>query len=732
MVAQRKFFYGVLERAKERANEVAKEFSKSRPPASDMQAPAGEPIPSLLAIASELLGANAGAIDGVAGSPFDTPGAVTELGRRYQLSATLQRRQAARLRKSDFPVLVTLKDGSGRLLTGRSADRGFVCRGAAGRYEISAQTLAREETGSLLQLGKLGLDPEGKGAASEGRDDPLRLVFEYLFAHRRKLIVEMLLAAAFSNLMLVALPVYTGLVYDRVIPHNAIDTLWAVSVGIVVALASDLAMRSMRMKLQDAMAAQASAALQSRAVGRMLTVRFSDAPRSAAAFLMRLREIENLAQLAPAFMAGVLVDIPFLVFVFGLIWADGGPTVFAPLAGAVLVGVAYEAASHLSMEQQLRSSRLSQEQTNRLTEAIESLESVKTSRAELRMLRRFETLYDEYAYSAHISRLWSGLSSYASMTVGQFMIVMVMLIGVYRISAGAMTLGELSSCSLLVGRVITPIGQVVAVLHKLRQSREVYKTLKSVGSADRQEEAGDDASLGAPREGAISVRNLTFGYQSGMRQLNGVSFDIRPGERVALIGRSGSGKSTLLKLLVRLLEPEEGAIQIDGLDARQYVPADLRSSLGLMSQAGALFDGDLLSNMTFGLRAPAPDAIAAAARISGVHDFAARHPKGFSLQVGPRGAALSGGERQSVLLGRLLLANPKILLLDEPTASMDTSMETRVVRDLKQYLGPRTLIVATHRAPVLELVDRIIWLDGGRIVADGAKSDVLKRMSGAA
>ena len=696
------------------------------------KAAAGESITSLLAIAAEMMGTSPGPMEEVKGEPHDTPGAVEDLGRRYRLSAALQRRQAATLRKSDFPVLVTLKDGSGRLLTGRTPAKGFLGRGAAGAYEISAQALAQEETGSFLKLGKLGIEPEGEKGRSEGRDDPLRQVFEFLLAHRRKLIVEMLLAAAFSNLMLVALPVYTGLIYDRVIPHNATDTLWAVSIGIVIALIGDLAMRSMRMKLQDAMAAQASAALQSRAVRRMLSVRFADAPRSPAGFLMRLREIENLAQLAPAFMAGVLVDTPFLVFVFGLIWADGGPTVFAPVLGAVIVGVAYEAASHLGMKQQLRSSRLSQEQTNRLTEALESLESVKTSRAELAMLRRFETLYDEYAYAAHVSRLWSGLSSYASMTVGQFMIVMVMLIGVYRISAGAMTLGELSSCSLLVGRVITPIGQVIAVLHKLRQSREIYKTLQSVGSAERQEEAGDDASLGAPREGAISVRNLSFGYQSGLRQLNGVSFDIRPGERVALIGRSGSGKSTLLKLLVRLLEPEEGAIQIDGLDARQYAPADLRASLGLMSQAGALFDGDLLSNLTFGLRAPAREAIAEAARISGVHDFAARHPKGLSLQVGPRGARLSGGERQAVLLGRTLLANPKTLLLDEPTASMDTSMEMKLVRDLKQHLGPRTLVVATHRAPVLELVDRIIWLDGGRIVADGAKADVLKRMSGAA
>ena len=206
---------------------------------------------------------------------------------------------------------------------------------------------------------------------------------------------------------------------------------------------------------------------------------------------------------------------------------------------------------------------------------------------------------------------------------------------------------------------------------------------------------------------------------------------IQPGERVGIVGRSGSGKSTLLRLIARLAEPDKGSILLDDFDVRQYAPSDLRQALGYMGQTAGLVDDTLMKNLTFGLQID-PEHFNPLTQLTGVADFAAGHPGGFGMQVGPRGERLSGGERQSVALARTLLANPRALFLDEPTSSMDTMLETRLVKNMEDVIGPRTLIVATHRAPVLQLVDRIFWLDSGRLVADGPKAEVFKRMSGVA
>ena len=383
--------------------------------------------------------------------------------------------------------------------------------------------------------------------------------------------------------------------------------------------------------------------------------------------------------------------------------------------------------------EQSRSMRLAQAQTNQLIETVEGLETVKTTRTERRVIGRFEKISDEFAYSSHITRLWHSIAGYANVTVGQAMIVMVMMIGAYQIADGVMTVGGLSACTLLVGRVISPIGQLVMVVHRMHQSQATLKTL-SEGAVGRAEAAGDTSgAVQAPRVCSIRLSAVSFSYPGQTTsQLDNVGFTIKPGERVAIIGRSGSGKSTLLKLLTRLIEPDRGSVLVDEMDARQYEPSDLRRAIGYMGQTPGLFDDTLLANLSLGLDAIDPAHLDAMVRLAGVADFASRHPSGFALKVGPRGERLSGGERQSVALARLLLSTPRVLVLDEPTSSMDTMLESRLVRDLKTHIGDRTLIVATHRAPILELADRLIWLDSGKVVADGPKAEVLKRLSGIA
>jgi ATP-binding cassette, subfamily C, bacterial LapB len=484
---------------------------------------------------------------------------------------------------------------------------------------------------------------------------------------------------------------------------------------------------------QDALASAASAAIQASVVRRLLEVKMADAPRSAGAIALRLRNLDGLTQLVPQLLTGIAVDIPFLFLVFALLWLNGGPVALAPILGIAVLLVVHHWAHLGSEAEQVRSNALMQLQSNRLTEAVEVLETIKSTRTERKTLNRFERIFDEFAYSSHVVPLWQGLASYANVTIGQMMVATVLIIGAYEISAGSMTVGGLSTCTLLVGRIISPIGQLVTIIHRMFQSRAILKSLADDARATGEIAGDDSGALGAPTECALRLNNVSFSYSGqGSSQIENLSTTIRAGERVAIVGRSGSGKSTLLRLIARFAEPDRGSVLVDDFDVRQYAPSDLRQALGYMGQSPGLVDDTLMRNLTLGQQTLDEEHFGRVMRLTGVADFAASHPRGFGMVVGPRGERLSGGERQSVALARVLLATPRAFVLDEPTSSMDTMLEARLVRDLNAYIGKRTLIVATHRAPVLELVDRIIWLDSGRLIADGPKADVLKRMSGAA
>ena len=690
------------------------------------EAPPAEPLARLLNEAPAIWGSRR--VAGRADERLESPEAANAYAAGRGLETRLETRRAATLGPADLPGIVLTSAGAGRLLLARRGDV-FEARGARGDYAISLEVLAREEMGSVVLLREKTADVSEEDEVG----DPAEGVMRHMWMRQRGLLFQLWLAAAFSNMMLLALPIYTGLVYDRVIPHSAFDTLWAISIGVALALLADLVMRGVRLKLQDALSARASAAIQARVSRRLMEARMCDAPRSAGAVTMRLREIDNLTQIAPMFMTGLLIDAPFLALVFVLIYIDGGPVLFAPLLGLASLWAIHQLTHRAAKVEQAKVTRLANLQTNTMIEAIDNLEAVKLARVEGRMIGRFERIFDEYSHASHVVKLWNGVGAYANLSVGQFMVVLVMVIGVYQVSSGAMTMGGLSSCSLLAGRIINPMGQLIVVMHKMMQSRATLKALTE-GGASRAETAGDvSGALGAPSRGALRLQGVGFNYPGQTSpQLNDVSFSVQPGERVAIIGRSGSGKTTLLRLLTRLLEPDRGAVLIDEIDARQYAPSDIRRSFGFMSQSPGLFDDTLAANLELGGGALDAAVIEEVAKLTGVADFASRHPNGYSMPVGARGERLSGGERQSVALARLLLADPLAIVLDEPTAAMDTMLEARFVHDFKAYLGARTLIVATHRAPILELVDRLIWLDGGKVIADGPKAEVLRRMSGAA
>jgi ATP-binding cassette subfamily C protein LapB len=669
---------------------------------------------------------------------IDSPEALVSFAAVNDIEILFENRPIASLVAEDLPAVMLTNDGMGRMLLARQG-RAFVARHGGKNYLIDKDALAAEEAGTVFLVRPRGSAPVGNIAelvsdlAGPDSVDPVRGILSFMTARYRKLVVQLLVAAAFSNLMLLALPIYSGLIFDRVIPHSAFDTLWAISIGVMLALTADIAVRWVRLKIQDALASAASAALQASVMRKLLEARMSEAPRSAGAIALRLRNLDGMTQLVPQLVTGVAVDVPFLLLVFALLWLNGGAVVLAPILGISVLAAVHHWSNIGAEAEHVRSAALAQLQANRLTETVEVLETIKATRTELNVLNRFERVFDEFAYSSHVVRLWQGLAAYASATVGQMMVATVLIIGAYEVSAGSMTVGGLSTCSLLVGRIIGPIGQLISVIHRMMQGRAMLKLLMR-DAKYQSEQAGDSSgALRAPLSCELRLNNVSYAYAGqSSPQLDNVSTSIRPGERVAIVGRSGSGKSTLLRVIARLAEPDRGAVLLDDFDVRQYVPADLRQALGYMGQTAGLIDDTLMRNICLGQGELDREHFAAMMRLTGIADFAARHPQGYGMSIGPRGEKLSGGERQSVALGRVLLGNPKVLLLDEPTSSMDTMLEMRLVRNMVELVGNRTLIVATHRAPVLQLVDRIIWLDAGRIVADGAKADVLRQMSGAA
>jgi ATP-binding cassette subfamily C protein LapB len=680
--------------------------------------------------------------------PAETPGfgamaasadALAALAAERGLNLRLRSAEAAAISGDMLPCVVLDGHGRSRILTARTGS-GFEAIRAEGAYRIPLDAL---EPGPLRVITMEGARPEevvretpaspDGGEARAVRRSLLRRVMGAMFFGHRGPVALLCLAAILNNLLLLAYPVFSQAVYDRVIPHLALDTLWSLTIGVAIAFVVDFAMRGVRSRLGDSVSSAVSGHLQVQAYARLLRLPLAQAPRTSANLVAGLRELEGMCQVAPSIFVTLCVDLPFLVVIVALVAGTGGLVVLAPLAAGVLIAAAYFAA-HGAGEGALRErAGATRAQANLLTETVESLEALKASVAEGQLLRRWVRLCEIAVRTGHESRHWSSVAGQASSTLSQLALVATMVIGVYEVRAGSLSVGGLVFCSILVGRVMAPVVQLVAMLHQVRQATSVLDGVATLLAAP-VEEAGDAGRLddaGAPC--ALDLRSVSFSYPGAdAPSLSDVTLTIRPGEKVALIGRIGSGKSTLLRLLVRLHSPTSGSVLVDGSDVRQVSPQRLRRLIAFMPQGGGLVDDTLRANLCLGHDNVDADRFARAVEIAGVREIASAGQEGYSFVVGPRGDRLSGGERQTVALARVLLGDPRVVVLDEPTAAMDNMLEARVVRDLKPWVGSRTLIVATHRAPVLALVDRIVWLEGGRIIADGPKAEILEKIARAA
>ena len=543
----------------------------------------------------------------------------------------------------------------------------------------------------------------------------------------RWLYTQVALASLMINLFGLATPLFVMNVYDRVLPNSALETGWALGLGALTVFLFDFLLRGLRGYFIDVAGRRADLKLAGRLFDHVLDIKLDQAQRrSSGALANMLREFESVREFFTSATLAALVDLPFVFLFLGVIYMIGGPIAFG-LTLAVMLIIGVGALLQWPMRRLIERNQIADDSRHGLTVArLGGLETIRSTGADRRLRARYADLLAESTIYGQRSRFWSMMGIHTAILMQQVASVFVILVGMYLVADGTLTVGGLIACVILGSRSIAPLGQVAHLATRFQQARHALQGLNKL-MEEPVERPGNRRFL--HREvlhGDIRFEAVNYAYPNSERlALQNISFHIKPGEKVGLIGRVGSGKSTIARLLCGLTEPQSGIIHIDGTDMAQLDPADLRRNVALVPQETFLLRGSLRDNIA-AARPDASDAeILEAATLAGVHDFAARHPHGYDMRIGERGLGLSGGQRQAVAIARALLGNANTLILDEATNAMDIQGETLLTQRLQPFLENRGLVLITHRQNMLNIVDRRIILGRGHVVADGPRDEVM-------
>ncbi len=541
---------------------------------------------------------------------------------------------------------------------------------------------------------------------------------------------DVLWAALLINCFALALPLFTMNVYDRVVPNQAVETLWALAAGVLLVMVADVAMRLLRGRFVDEASARIDVDISASLMEKVLGLRLEHRPESVGSFAANLRGFEQVRDFIASGTVTALVDLPFaLLFVLVVAWIS--PWLALPVMVAfglmLLGGWLLQHPLHSLAESSYKASAL---RNATLIESLSAIETIKSQGAEGVVQAKWERAN---VFLARMNVKMRGVAAgaqYLTHFMAQLVTVVVVVIGVYLIGQRELSMGALIACSMLSSRALAPAAQVVGLLMQYQGARTALKSLDKIMAKPVERPEGENFIHRAQLRGDIEFRNVRFTYPN--RQdvaLDGLSFKVQAGEKVALIGRVGSGKSTIQRLMLGLYQPTDGAVLVDGIDLRQLDPADLRRNMACVSQDVNLLYGTLRENIALGMPYADDAAVLAAADVAGLAEFVNRHPRGFDLLVGERGESLSGGQRQSVGLARAVLQNAPVLLLDEPTSAMDFSTEARITQRIQTFAHDKTVVLVTHRTSLLSMVDRVIVVDGGRIVADGPRDRIMDALA---
>ncbi|MDY0227160.1 MAG: type I secretion system permease/ATPase, partial [Desulfomicrobium apsheronum] len=658
-----------------------------------------------------------------------TPYAVIRAARREGIDAQIAHKPVIdKISPLNLPCILLMQDGSACVLVSVASGtaRIIMPENPDAPFDTPVETLKETYSGhAVFARPKASLDGRTKGLKIFNTKKWFwGTIFHFLPIYR-----HVILATIFINLLAIASPLFTMNVYDRVVPNNALETLWVLAVGVGIAFFFDFALRNLRGYFVDVAGRNSDILVASKLMSHILSIRLDHKPESTGALVNNMREFDSLREFFSSTTLLALVDLPFLILFITIIFYIGGPVAIVPAVVApivILVGIIMQGPLRRAIEGGYKEST---QRNALLVETVSGLETIKTSRAEGSMLGRWENIVGMGAKSAIRSKSLSTFSLSFTQFASQIVYCGVIIWGVYRISEGAMTMGGLIACSILVGRAMAPLGAVAAMLTRLQQSRMALKNLDLLMQIPSERPEDVQHPEHQDLRASITFEDVSFKYPNALTNaLSHIDLHIAQGERVAIIGKMGSGKTTLGKLINGLYEPQKGAVKIGGLDIRQIDPAELRAKIGYMAQDNFLFHGTVRENITLGAPHVSDQALLRAATIAGVTDFIKNNPAGFNLQVGERGLSLSGGQRQAITIARTLLLDPDIVILDEPSSSMDVGVEAVLKLRLSSALKGKTLILITHRPSLLSLATRVIALEGGSIIADGPRNEVLTEL----
>lgn len=542
---------------------------------------------------------------------------------------------------------------------------------------------------------------------------------------------DVIIASMLVNIFMIFTPLFTMNVYDRVVPNDAMDTLWVLAVGIGVMYMLDMIIKLTRTYFLEIASKKNDIIMSSKIFERVLDIKMSSRPASVGSFANNIKEFDHLKNFFTTSTMVAFIDIPFSIIFLVIIYVLGGDIVFIPMGIMAIVTIyvlAVRGPLYKSIEE---TNEASANKNSILIESLVNLETIKTMNYHGRSQWKWEESTGEIANKSIKSKILASSIPMITQFFVQLNTVAVIIAGVYLISDKTMSMGALIAINMLSGRAIGPLSQITSLLSSLEQIKVSYKNLDEIMNIPVEREDGKKFVERPPFTGKIEFKNVSFTYPNEEKPaLNDVSFVINPGEKVAIIGKIGSGKSTIAKLLLGLYDATSGDIFVDGIDIKQINPADIRRNLAYVAQDITLFQGTLKDNLT--IRAPHADdeMILKASRLACVNEFSDIHPLGLEMNVGERGEGLSGGQRQSVSIARAFLIDSPIVLFDEPTSMMDSQSEKKVMDNINKSIDNKTMLLITHKNSLLNVADRVIVMNQSKKILDGDKASVIQKLKG--
>lgn len=552
-----------------------------------------------------------------------------------------------------------------------------------------------------------------------------------IFTSNWSVLVQLGLGSLFGNLLAIGTSLFAMQVWDRVVPARSTHTLWVLASGVALAMILEFVLRMTRVSVTDYFGKQADLKLSGMFFSRVLNIRNDARPRSPGTLIAQLRDLDQMREMLTSSTLGVLIDLPFVLAFLFIIWLLGGFLVVVPIAAipliilpGILAQIPLGKLANTGMEDAALRNAI-------LMESIYRAEDIKLLQAE----PRFRKIWNEVnKNSGEISlrqRKWAAMLMHFSQMMQQLAYIGVVIAGVYGILDAKLSFGAVLACSILTSRTIAPLAQIPVILGRLQNVRIGKKALDGLLRLPVDHDSKRDYYHKPVILGDYVFSNVAYSYGPMEKPALVIpGMNITAGERIAVLGRVGAGKSTLLRMLAGLSSPAQGQITLDGTPLELIDIADIRRDIGAILQESSLFYGTLRDNLLIGNPLASDEEILKAMKLACADKLLLNQPHGLDLKLRESGIGLSGGQKQAMMLSRLYLRSPNAVLLDEPTASLDEGSELAVLQNMQQWLGNRTLIVATHRYPVLSLVDRIIIIDNGRIVCDGPKDEILKSLTG--